>query len=132
MSQHRARLLHRIAVDWAADTFGLRTPDARVRHEDARFRASVRAAALHERAQTRARANAALPARLHAGRGEPRVLTGWQDRIGRLAGRGARQASGQSAGQGTGQRGGQHMGQGGGTAAGQRGGQGAGPGGARS
>jgi hypothetical protein len=88
MAQHTVRLLHRIAVDWAADTFGLRTPSARTRHENSRDRAGLRAARLHERARTAARANAAaLPARLHAERGEARVLKAWQARIGRLAGR---------------------------------------------
>lgn len=85
---HTVRLRHRIAVDWVADTFGLRTPAARTRHENARDRAGLRAARLHERARAAARANAAaLPARLHAERGEPRVLRAWQARIGRLAGR---------------------------------------------
>jgi hypothetical protein len=83
MAQHRVRLMHRIAVDWVADTFGLRTPGARTRHENARFRATARAAALHDRARAGAQA---LPARLHAARGEPRVLRGWQARIGRNAG----------------------------------------------
>ena len=87
MTQHRVRLMHRIAVDWVADTFGLRTPDARTRHENARFRAGARAAAVHARARARAQAGArVLPARLHAARGEPRVLQGWQARIGRAAG----------------------------------------------
>ena len=49
MAQHRVRLMHRIAVDWVADTFGLRTPDARTRHENARFRAGARAVAWHDR-----------------------------------------------------------------------------------
>ena len=90
--------MHRIAVDWVADTFGLRTPDARTRHENARFRAATAAGAAHDRASARAarrpdrapaaaRANArARPARLHAQRGEPRILRGWQARIGRLLG----------------------------------------------
>jgi hypothetical protein len=87
MAQHRVRLMHRIAVDWVADTFGLRTPDARTRHENARFRAGARAVAWHDRVQARATANArALPARLHAERGGPRVLKGWQGRIARQAG----------------------------------------------
>lgn len=90
MAQHTVRLLHRIAVDWVADTFGLRTVDARTRHENARDRAGIRAARLHERASAVARANAgALPARLHAERGEPRVLKAWQARIGKLVGRDA-------------------------------------------
>ena len=87
MAQHRVRLMHRIAVDWVADTFWLRAPGARTRHENARFRATARAAAVHDRARARAQAGArALPARLHAARGEPRVLRGWQARIGRHAG----------------------------------------------
>jgi len=52
------RLLHRIAVDWAADTFGLRGRCARSRHDDARDRAHALAAR--------------LPAALHRPR-EPRV-----------------------------------------------------------
>jgi hypothetical protein len=37
------RLLHRIAVDWTADTFGLRAQSARARHDAARDRAYARA-----------------------------------------------------------------------------------------
>jgi hypothetical protein len=86
MSRQTIRLLHRISVDWVADTFGRRTPGPRTRNEDARYRARARAGARHGRARDRARANArALPARLHAERGEPRVLTAWQARIGRRA-----------------------------------------------
>jgi hypothetical protein len=86
MAPSRIRQLHRMLVDWAADTFGLRTPDARTRHENARFRAEARTAAWHARARSRARASArARPARLHAQRGEPRVLKGWQARISRPA-----------------------------------------------
>ena len=117
MAQHRVRLMHRIAVDWVADTFGLRTPGARTRHENARFRATARAAALHDRARAgaahdrasaraarrpdraraAARANArARPARLHAQRGEPRILRGSQARIGRLLGQDGGQDGGQS------------------------------------
>jgi hypothetical protein len=89
MAQTRVRLLHRIAVDWVADTFGLRTPDARTRHENARFRAAARAGAAHDRASAHAarlpaRLHARLPARLHAERGESRVLNGWQASIGSL------------------------------------------------
>ena len=64
----RIRLLHRISVDWVADTFGLRgrTP-ASVRHEEAHARAYRRAM----------RANTP---REHQ---PPRVLKGWQDVIGR-------------------------------------------------
>jgi hypothetical protein len=67
------RLLHRVAVDWTADTFGLRGPSARSRHDDARDRAH----ALARR----------LPDRLHQTRRprSPRVLRSWQERIGRLA-----------------------------------------------
>jgi hypothetical protein len=67
------KLLHRIAVDWTADMFGLRGPSARARHEAARDRAYGRARRLPE----------ALP-RPRA----VRVLPGWQGRIGGLAGRG--------------------------------------------
>ena len=67
-------LLHRIAVDWTADTFGLRGPgSARARHDDARDRAH----ALARR----------LPGALHRPR-QPRVLRSWQARIGRLAAKG--------------------------------------------
>jgi hypothetical protein len=68
------RLLHRIAVDWTADTFGLRGQGSvRSRHEGARDRAH----ALARR----------LPDALHRPR-QPRVLRSWQARIGRLAARG--------------------------------------------
>jgi hypothetical protein len=67
------RLLHRVAVDWTADTFGLRRRSARSRHDDARDRAY----ALARR----------LPGALHRPR-EPRVLRSWQARIGRLASQG--------------------------------------------
>jgi hypothetical protein len=67
------RLLHRIAVDWTADTFGLRGHgSARSRHDDARDRAH----ALARR----------LPDALHRPR-QPRVLRSWQDGIGRVAAR---------------------------------------------
>jgi len=67
------RLLHRVAVDWTADTFGLRgRGSARPRHDDARDRAH----ALARR----------LPDRVHQPR-SPRVLRSWQERIGRLAAR---------------------------------------------
>jgi hypothetical protein len=76
-----------MTVDWVADTFALHSPDARTRHENARFRAEARTAAWHARARARAQASArALPARLHGQRREPRVLKGWQARIGRMAG----------------------------------------------
>lgn len=64
------RLLHRIAVDWTADTFGPRRQSARARHDEARDRAYLRARR--------------IPAALHKPR-EPRVLQGWQSRIGRIA-----------------------------------------------
>ena len=67
------RLLHRVAVDWTADTFGLRgRGSARSRHEDARDRA-------HAAARRR-------PDALHRPR-QPRVLRSWQARIGRLGAR---------------------------------------------
>lgn len=69
-----SRLLHRIAVDWTADTFGLRGQgSARSRHEDARDRAH----ALARR----------LPDALHRPR-QPQVLRCWQARIRRLAAKG--------------------------------------------
>jgi len=67
-------LLHRIAVDWTADTFGLcGRGTARSRHDDARDRAH----ALARR----------LPDALHRPR-QPRVLRSWQATIGRLAAKG--------------------------------------------
>ena len=64
------RLYHRVAVDWVADTFGLRGQgSAQVRHDRARDRAH----ALARR----------LPDRLHRPR-EPRVLKSWQARIGQF------------------------------------------------
>jgi len=76
MSLRTIRLLHRIAVDWTADTFGLRGPSARSRHDHARDQAH----ALARR----------LPDTLHQSRQspqsrQPRVLRSWQERIGRLA-----------------------------------------------
>jgi hypothetical protein len=66
------RMLHRITVDWVADTFGLRgRGTAQSRHDDARDRAYVRARA--------------LPEALHRPRA-PRVFVSWQDRIARLGG----------------------------------------------
>lgn len=77
MPTRTIRLLHRVAVDWTADTFGLRDRrSARARHDDARDRA-------HARARR-------LPAALHHPR-PPRVLRSWQDRIGRLAAKGQAQ-----------------------------------------
>ena len=64
------RLYHRVAVDWAADTFGLRGQGS--------------AQARHDRARDRARALAMRrPDRLHRPR-EPRVLKSWQARIGQF------------------------------------------------
>ncbi len=69
------RLLHRVAADWAADTFGLRgRGSARARHDAARDRAYARAVR--------------LPARLHRPR-EPRVLRSWQAWIAGLGAKGA-------------------------------------------
>jgi hypothetical protein len=74
MPARTIRLLHRIAVDWTADTFGLRGPgSARARHDDARDRAH----ALARR----------LPGALHRPR-QPRVLRSWQAGIGRLTAKG--------------------------------------------
>lgn len=74
MPARTVRLLHRIAVDWTADTFGLRgRGTARSRHDDARDRAH----ALARR----------LPGALHRHR-QPRVLRSWQDAVGRLAAKG--------------------------------------------
>ncbi len=74
MPARTIRLLHRIAVDWTADTFGLRgRGTARSRHDDARDRAH----ALARR----------LPDVLHRPR-QPRVLRSWQASIGRLAAKG--------------------------------------------
>ena len=71
MPARTIRLLHRIAVDWTADTFGLRSRGiARSRHGDARDRAH----ALARR----------VPDALHQPR-QPRVLRSWQSTIGRLA-----------------------------------------------
>jgi len=81
------RLLHRIAVDWTADTFGLRGRSARARHDDARDRAHAVAHRLPDRLHRRAHALARdLPERLHQPR-PPRVLRSWQERVGRLAAR---------------------------------------------
>jgi hypothetical protein len=68
------RLLHRIAVDWTADTFGLRgRGPARSRHDDA----GDRAYALARR----------LPDALHRPR-RRRVLRSWQASIARLVAKG--------------------------------------------
>ncbi|HUA30450.1 MAG TPA: hypothetical protein VMC03_16325 [Streptosporangiaceae bacterium] len=75
------RLYHRVAVDWVADTFGLRGEgSARARHDRARDRAHALASsaqARHERARALARK---LPDRLHRP-SEPRALKSWQARI---------------------------------------------------
>jgi hypothetical protein len=75
------RLYHRIAVDWVADTFGLRgESSARARHDRARDRAGS-AQARHYRARDRAQALARrLPDRLHRPR-RAWVLKSWQARI---------------------------------------------------
>jgi hypothetical protein len=73
MPARTIRLLHRIAVDWTADTFGLRGPgSARSRHDDARDRAHALARRLPDRLHRR-----------HQPR-QPRVLRSWQERIGQL------------------------------------------------
>jgi hypothetical protein len=87
MPERTIRLYHRIAVDWVADTFGLRGEGAaQGRHDRARDRARTLArrlpGRLHERGTALARS---LPDRLHQPR-EPRVLTSWQVRIGQLGG----------------------------------------------
>ena len=74
------RLLHRIAVDWTADTFGLRGyGSARCRHDRAR-----------DRAHALARRGPAVLHRLRPRRPTrpPRVLRSWQAGIGRIAGHG--------------------------------------------
>ena len=78
------RLYHRVAVDWAADTLGLRGPgSARARHDRARDRAHALASSAQAR-HDRARALAMRrPDRLHRPR-EPRVLKSWQARIGQF------------------------------------------------
>ena len=84
MPAQTIRLLHRIAVDWTADTFGLRGHgSARARHDDARDRAHALARRLPDRLHQREHA---LARRLHQPR-RPRVLRSWQERIGRLAAR---------------------------------------------
>jgi hypothetical protein len=100
MSVRNLRLLHRVAVDWTADTFGLRErPSGREYNEAAAYRAArlhgrsrddargvnqaaaARAAQRHARVRDRSQAAArVLPARLHQHR-EPRVLRGWQNWI---------------------------------------------------
>ena len=70
MSERTIRLYHRIAVDWVADSFGLRGEgSAQPRHDRARDRS-------HALARS-------LPDRLHQAR-EIRVLTSWQARIARI------------------------------------------------
>ena len=74
MAVRTIRLLHRIAVDWTADTFGLRDRGpARSRHDDARDRAH----ALARR----------LPGALHRPR-RSRVLLAWQASIRRAVAKG--------------------------------------------
>ncbi len=84
MITRNIRLAHRIAVDWTADTFGLRGKSAQERHDGARYRAYRRHEEMHERARELARR---LPRRLHQPR-EQRVLRTWQARIAGLAGNG--------------------------------------------
>jgi len=83
MSVRTIRLYHRVAVDWAADTFGLRGQgSAQARHDRAHALAGS-AQARHDRARDRAHALARrLPGRLHRPR-RTRVLRSWQARIGR-------------------------------------------------
>ena len=68
----RIRLLHRIAVDWVADTFGLRTVPAAVRHDEANARACLRALRWNSPRQRR----------------PPRVLAGWQEAIAKIVAKG--------------------------------------------
>jgi hypothetical protein len=77
MITRNIRLAHRIAVDWTADTFGLRGKSAQERHDGACYRAYQRHERVHERARERARR---LPQALHQPR-EQRVLRAWQARI---------------------------------------------------
>jgi hypothetical protein len=84
MITRNIRLAHRIAVDWTADTFGLRGKSARERHDEARYRAYRRHQEVHERARDRARR---LPLVLHQPR-EHRVLRSWQARIAGLGANG--------------------------------------------
>jgi hypothetical protein len=83
MSVRDIRLLHRIAVDWTADTFGLRDrPAGRARNEAAAFRAGRRHARTGSGGQARAvNAAAAVRAAERHARREPRVLRGWQNWI---------------------------------------------------
>jgi hypothetical protein len=77
MSERTIRLCHRIAVDWVADTFGLRGQgSAQARHERARDQAHVMARRLPDRLHR------AHPPRVPR---VPRVLKSWQARIGQLA-----------------------------------------------
>jgi hypothetical protein len=85
MITRNIRLAHRIAVDWSADTFGLRAKSAQERHDEARYRAYQRHEKVHERVRELARR---LPQALHQPR-EQRVLRAWQARIAGLAGTGS-------------------------------------------
>jgi uncharacterized protein (DUF3084 family) len=102
MPRQTIRLYHRIAVDWVADTFGLRGDgSATARHDRAQYRAHTLARRLpdrlhrpqevrarHDRAQQRAQALARrLPDRLHRPR-QARILKSWQARIGQVVGTG--------------------------------------------
>ena len=68
----KIRLLHRIAVDWVADTFSLRAVPAAVRHDEAHARAYRRALRWHAPRDHR----------------PPRVLRGWQETIGKIVTKG--------------------------------------------
>jgi hypothetical protein len=82
MISRNIRLAHRIAVDWTADTFGLRGKSAQERHDEGRYRAYQRHEEVHERARELARR---LSEALHQPR-EQRVLRAWQARIAGLGG----------------------------------------------
>lgn len=88
MPARTIRLQHRIAVDWTADTFGLRrhgSGSARSRHDDTRDRAHALARRLPDRLHQKAHALARrLADTLHRPR-QPQALRSWQERIGRLA-----------------------------------------------
>jgi hypothetical protein len=85
MIARNIRLAHRVAVDWTADTFGLRGKSAQERHDEARYRAYQRHEEIHERARELA---GRVPQALHQPR-EQRVLRALQARIAGLGGNGA-------------------------------------------
>ena len=75
MPPQTIRLYHRIAVDWVADTFGLRGDgSATARHDRAQYRAHTLARRLPDRLH-----------RLHRPR-QARILKSWQARIGQAVG----------------------------------------------